>query len=34
MKLIVIPQALKIVLPSFGNEFVSLIKETSVLRCV
>ena len=28
MKLIVIPQALKIVLPSFGNEFVSLIKET------
>ena len=31
MKLIVIPQALKIVLPSFGNEFVSLIKETSVL---
>ena len=31
MQLIVIPQALKIVLPSFGNEFVSLIKETSVL---
>ena len=31
MKLIVIPQALKIVLPAFGNEFVSLIKETSVL---
>ena len=34
MKLIVIPQALKIVLPSFGNEFVSLIKETSVLAYV
>ena len=34
MKLIVIPQALKIVLPSFGNEFVSLIKETSVLSDV
>ena len=34
MKLIVIPQALKIVLPSFGNEFVSLIKETSVLSYV
>ena len=34
MKLIVIPQALKIVLPSFGTEFVSLIKETSVLSYV
>ena len=34
MKLVVIPQALKIVLPSFGNEFVSLIKETSVLSYV
>ncbi|HCU33615.1 MAG TPA: amino acid ABC transporter permease [Ruminococcaceae bacterium] len=34
MQLIVIPQALKIVLPSFGNEFVSLIKETSVLSYV
>ena len=34
MKLIVIPQALKIVLPAFGNEFVSLIKETSVLSHV
>ena len=34
MKLIVIPQARKIVLPAFGNEFVSLIKETSVLSYV
>lgn len=34
MKLIVIPQALKIVLPAFGNEFVSPIKETSVLSYV
>ena len=34
MKLIIIPQALKIVLPAFGNEFVSLIKETSVLSYV
>ena len=34
MQLIVSPQALKIVLPSFGNEFVSLIKETSVLSYV
>ena len=34
MRLIIIPQALKIVLPAFGNEFVSLIKETSVLSYV
>lgn len=34
MRLIVIPQALKIVLPAFGNEFVSLIKETSILSYV
>ncbi len=34
MRLIIIPQALKIVLPTFGNEFVSLIKETSVLSYV
>lgn len=34
MRIIIIPQALKIVLPSFGNEFVSLIKETSVLSYV
>lgn len=34
IRLIIIPQALKIVLPSFGNEFVSLIKETSVLSYV
>ena len=31
MRLIVIPQAFKIVLPSLGNEFVTLIKETAVL---
>ena len=30
-RLIIIPQAFKIVLPAFGNEFVTLIKET---RCV
>ena len=32
--LVVLPQAIKIVLPSFGNEFVSLIKETAVLSFV
>ena len=34
MRLIIIPQAFKIVLPSFGNEFITLIKETSVLAYV
>lgn len=34
MRLIIIPQAFKIVLPAFGNEFVSLIKETCVLSYV
>lgn len=34
MGLIVVPQALKIVLPAMGNEFVTLIKETSVLSYV
>ncbi len=34
MKLIIIPQAVKIILPAFGNEFVTLIKETSVLSFV
>ena len=33
-RLIVLPQAFKIVIPSFGNEFVTLIKETSVLSFV
>ena len=34
MRIIVIPQAFKIVLPSFGNEFITLLKETSVLSYV
>ena len=34
MKLIIIPQAIKIILPAVGNEFVTLIKETSVLSFV
>lgn len=33
-RLIVLPQAFRIVIPSFGNEFVTLIKETSVLSFV
>ena len=34
MKLIIIPQAIRIILPAFCNEFVTLIKETSVLGYV
>lgn len=31
MRLVVIPQAFRIILPSLGNEFVTMIKETAVL---
>lgn len=34
MRLIIIPQAIKIILPAFCNEFVTLIKETAVLSFV
>ena len=34
MKLVIIPQAIRIILPAFANEFVTLIKETSVLGYV
>lgn len=34
MRLIIIPQAFRIILPALGNEFVTLIKETSVLSFV
>ena len=34
MRLIVAPQAFKIVVPSLGNEFVTLIKETAVLSAI
>lgn len=34
MKLVIIPQALRIVLPAFANEFITLIKETCVLSYV
>ena len=33
-RLIVLPQAFRIVIPSFGNEFITLIKETAVLSYV
>lgn len=33
-RLIVLPQAIRITIPSFGNEFVTMIKETSVLAFV
>ena len=34
MKKIVIPQAVKNILPTLGNEFIALIKETSVVSFV
>ena len=34
MRLVIIPQAVRIILPAFANEFVTLIKETSVLGYV
>jgi polar amino acid transport system permease protein len=34
MRLIIIPQAIRVILPAFANEFVTLIKETSVLGYV
>ncbi|QAT44077.1 amino acid ABC transporter permease [Aminipila luticellarii] len=34
MKLVIIPQAFRIILPALGNEFVSLIKETAVLSVI
>lgn len=34
MKLIIIPQAIKNILPALGNEFITLIKETSVAGVV
>ncbi|QHI73886.1 ABC transporter permease subunit [Aminipila terrae] len=34
MKLVIIPQAFKIILPALGNEFVALIKETAVLSVI
>ena len=34
MKLVVLPQAFKVAIPAFGNEFVTLIKETAVLSFV
>ncbi len=34
MRMIIIPQAIKNILPTLGNEFISLIKETSVVSFV
>ncbi len=34
MKLVVIPQAVKIIIPALGNEFVTLIKETAILSVI
>ncbi len=34
MRYIIIPQAIKTILPAMGNEFIQLIKETSILGYV
>ena len=34
MRMIVIPQAIKNIIPTLGNEFIALIKETSVVSFV
>lgn len=34
MRYIVIPQAVKIIIPALGNEFISLIKETAILSTI
>ncbi len=34
MRLIIIPQAIKNILPALGNEFITLIKETSIAGVV
>ncbi len=34
MRFVIIPQAVKIILPAMGNEFITLIKETAVLSVI
>jgi ABC-type amino acid transport system permease subunit len=34
MKEIILPQAIKNILPALGNEFITLLKETSVGSCI
>ena len=34
MRLIIVPQAIKNILPALGNEFITLIKETSVASII
>ncbi len=34
MRLIIIPQAFKVIIPALGNEFITLIKETAVLSVI
>ena len=34
MRYVIVPQAFKIIVPALGNEFVTLIKETSILSMV
>lgn len=34
MRLVIIPQAVKVIIPALGNEFISLLKETAVLSFI
>ena len=34
MRYVIVPQAFKIIVPSMGNEFIALIKETAILSVV
>nr|WP_298570113.1 ABC transporter permease subunit [uncultured Mogibacterium sp.] len=34
MRYVIVPQAFKIIVPAMGNEFIALIKETSILSVV
>ena len=34
MRLVIIPQAIKIIIPAMGNEFITLIKETAILSVI
>lgn len=34
MRLVIIPQAIKVIIPALGNEFITLIKETAILSVI
>ena len=34
MRFIILPQAIKNILPAIGNEFITMVKETSIIQCL